>query len=241
MKYFTLEVAKLKRTGILEILPSAGIVGAMYAFLNFIIRKDILLAMPVSPMTVLLTQVFAMLIVLNMLSLVVICALIYNIEFQENAIRKLYVLPFNNSLIYKNKLFLLFMLFLICIFLQNIALVIIGQIYLPKGSFDLLVLVKFAAYNFVTSLPVLTFMLMISSQLENIWWTLGIGILGFFSAMVMSDNHFLVFLINPFVVMLKPALVASLQVDKTIFLAAIFESILFFLTALYLIKTKHYE
>ena len=41
--------------------------------------------------------------------------------------------------------------------------------------------VRFAGYSFLTSMPVLSFMLLISARFENMWVPLGIGVAGFLS------------------------------------------------------------
>lgn len=62
-------------------------------------------------------------------------------EFQGNAIKKMYMLPFKTSSIFKNKFYILFVLLTFCIVLQNGALCIIGNIFLPNGTFELLLIV----------------------------------------------------------------------------------------------------
>ena len=56
MRNLTIELKKCKRTGRLEVLPIIGLLGALYSFANFIVRKDVLLNLPLPPMDVLLTQ-----------------------------------------------------------------------------------------------------------------------------------------------------------------------------------------
>ena len=60
MKNLTVELKKCKRTGILVVLPLVGLLGALYAFVNFIVRKEVLLSLPLPPMDVLLTQLYGM-------------------------------------------------------------------------------------------------------------------------------------------------------------------------------------
>ena len=50
MRNLTIELKKCKRTGILEVLPIIGLLGALYAFANFIVRKDVLLNLPLPPL-----------------------------------------------------------------------------------------------------------------------------------------------------------------------------------------------
>lgn len=101
MRNLTIELKKCKHTGILEVLPILGLLGALYAFANFTVRKDVLLNLPLPPMDVLLTQLYGMIMVLNMFGIIVATTLTYNIEFQGSAIKKMYMLPFKTSSIFK--------------------------------------------------------------------------------------------------------------------------------------------
>ena len=232
MRNLTIELKKCKHTGILEVLPILGLLGALYAFANFTVRKDVLLNLPLPPMDVLLTQLYGMIMVLNMFGIIVATTLTYNIEFQGSAIKKMYMLPFKTSSIFKNKFYILFVLLAVCIVLQNGALCIIGKIFLPSGTFDLLTLVKYTGYCFVSTLPVLAFMLLLSSRCENIWFTLG---------MAMSLSDIAIFLINPFVLMMKPAVASTASIDMKVLILGFVETIIFFMVGWYLGKIKHYE
>lgn len=103
MRNLTIELKKCKHTGILEVLPILGLLGALYAFANFTVRKDVLLNLPLPPMDVLLTQLYGMIMVLNMFGIIVATTLTYNIEFQGSAIKKMYMLPFKTSSIFKKQ------------------------------------------------------------------------------------------------------------------------------------------
>ena len=48
--------------------------------------------------------------------------------------------------------------------------------------------VRFAGYSFLTSMPVLSFMLLISARFENMWVPLGIGVAGFLSGMALANS-----------------------------------------------------
>lgn len=66
MKTLAIELRKEKRTGVIPVLLAVGVLGAAYAFVNFIMRKDTLLNLPLAPMDVLLTQLYGMIMVLNL-------------------------------------------------------------------------------------------------------------------------------------------------------------------------------
>ena len=89
MKTLAIELRKEKRTGVIPVLLAVGVLGAAYAFVNFIVRKDTLLNLPLAPMDVLLTQLYGMIMVLNLFGIVVATCMIYNMEFKGSAVKKM--------------------------------------------------------------------------------------------------------------------------------------------------------
>ena len=102
-------------------------------------------------------------------------------------------------------------------------------------------LVRFAGYSFLTSMPVLSFMLLISSRFENMWIPLGVGVAGFLSGMALANSNLVVMMAHPFVLMLKPAVAMSAQPDMTVSAVSLIETVLFLAIALWLAKSKRYE
>lgn len=164
-----------------------GILGAAYALVNFIVRKDTLLNLPLAPMDVLLTQVYGMIMVLNMFGVIVASCIIYNMEFKGSAVKKMYMLPMSVPAMYFCKFLILTVMLLFAIGLQHLALAKIGMTDLPEGTFELGTLLSFAGYSFTTSMPILAFMLFISSRFENMWIPLGIGVGRLFKRNGVSD------------------------------------------------------
>ena len=187
MKTLAIELRKEKRTGVIPVLLAVGVLGAAYAFVNFIMRKDTLLNLPLAPMDVLLTQLYGMIMVLNLFGIVVATCMIYNMEFKGSAVKKMYMLSVSVPAMYLCKFLILTVMFLVAIVLQNLALAQIGMTDLPDGAFEMGTLVCFAGYSFLTSMPVLSFMLLISSRFENMWVPLGIGVAGFLSGMALAN------------------------------------------------------
>ena len=234
MSLLTIELQKEKRTGVILVLIVVGILGAAYALVNFFVRKNTLLSLPLAPMDVLLTQLYGTLLILNMFGIIVATCMIYNMEFKGNAVKKLYMLPVSVPKMYLYKFLILTILLLIAITLQNLALIKIGMTELPT-------LILFAAYSFITSMPVLSFLLLISSRFENMWIPLGIGVAGFLSGMALANSDLAILMFHPFVVMLKPAVAMSAQPDKSIALVALTETVLFLAIGLGLANYTHYE
>ncbi|WP_343210470.1 ABC transporter permease [Anaerolentibacter hominis] len=241
MNTLAIEIKKVKRTGVIPTLLIPGIIGAAYAFANFLVRKDTLLHLPLAPMDVLLTQLYGVIMILNMFGIIIASCMSYNMEFKENAIKKIYMLPVSVSGVYLCKFILLTISLFIAVTLQNLALIQIGITELPPGTFEAGTLFQFAFYSFLTAMPVLSFMLLVSSRYKNMWVSLGIGVAGFLSGMVLSTAKSGFFLVSPFVLMLKPAVAMSAQPDLTISVLSLFETFLFLGLGLWLTHKLHYE
>ncbi len=241
MNMLIIELRKEKRSGVIPLLLSVGVLGAAYAFANFIVRKDTLLNLPLAPMDVLLTQLYGMIMVLNMFGIVVAACMVYNMEFKGTAIKKMYMLPISVPGMYLCKFLILTGLLLTAIVLQNLALLKIGISDLPQGTFELGTLLRFTVYSFLTSMPVLSFMLLVSSRFENMWMPLGIGVAGFLSGMALANSDMDLLLLHPFIVMLKPAVAMSVLPDMGIVRIALAETFLFFGMGLWMAKHLRYE
>jgi hypothetical protein len=139
------------------------------------------------------------------------------------------------------KFLILTVLLLLAIAIQNLALARIGIADLPHGTFEMNTLVGFAAYSFITSMPVLSFMLLISSRFESMWVPLGVGVAGFLSGMALATSKSALLMIHPFVVMLKPAVAMSAQPDNAVIIISMVETIIFLIAGLWMAKHLRYE
>lgn len=241
MKILMIELRKEKRTGVIPIWLAVGILGGAYAFVNFIVRKNTLLSLPLAQMDVLLTQLYGVVMILNMFGVVVAACMVYAMEFKGSAIKKMYLLPVNVPGMYLCKFLILTFMLLAAIALQNLALIKIGMTDLPQGSFEMGTLIRFAAYSFVTSMPVLSFMLLVSSFFENMWIPLGIGVAGFLSGMALANSDVGLLMAHPFVIMLKPAVAMSAYPDGAVTVISLIETFLFLAVGLWMARNLHYE
>lgn len=88
MNVLSIELRKEKRTGVIPVLLAVGVLGAAYAFVNFLVRKDTLLNLPLAPMDVLLTQLYGVIMILNLFGIVVATCMVYNMEFKAAPSRR---------------------------------------------------------------------------------------------------------------------------------------------------------
>lgn len=236
MRTFAIELRKEKRTGVIPLMLAVGILGAVYAFVFFLVQKDTLLNLPLAPMDVLLTQLYGMIMVLNMFGIIVAACIIYNMEFKGSAIKKMYMLPMSIPTMYFYKYLILIIMFFIVIVFQNLALTIIGLTDLPQDTFEFETLLSFAGYSFITSVPVLSFMVLVSSRFENMWVPLGMGVAGFLSGMALAASNNMFLCVHPFVIMLKPAVAMSTQTDTIVVIFSLVETAIFLFSGLWAAK-----
>lgn len=241
MRALIIELRKEKRTGVILVLLTVGILGAAYAFVNFLVRKDTLLSLPLAPMDVLLTQLYGMIMILNLFGIVVAACMVYNMEFKGSAIKKMYMLPMSVPGMYLCKFLILTFMLFVAVALENLALMQIGMNDLPQGAFEMGTLLRFTVYSFITSMPVLSFMVLISSRFENMWIPLGVGVAGFLSGMTLASSSATVLMVHPFVVMFKPAVAMSAQWDCLVVLFALAETFFFLGLGLWMAKNLRYE
>ena len=241
MRTFVIELRKEKRTGVIPLMLAVGILGAAYAIVSFLVRKDTLLNLPLAPMDVLLTQLYGMIMVLNMFGIIVAACMIYNMEFKGSAVKKMYMLPMSVPIMYFCKfLILIIMLFIVIVF-QNLALTKIGLTDFPQNAFEFETLLSFAGYSFITSVPVLSFMVFVSSRFENMWIPLGIGVAGFLSGMALAASNNILLCVHPFVIMLKPAVAMSAQPDIIVVIFSLVETAIFLFSGVWAAKYLRYE
>jgi len=227
MRALVIELRKEKRTGVIPVLPAVGLLGAAYAFVNFLIRKDTLLDLPLDPMDILLTQLYGMIMILNLFGIVVAACMVFQLEFQGGAIKKMYMLPMSVPGMYLCKFLILTVMLFAAVALEHLALMKTGQSCLPQGSFEIGTLLRFAGCSFITSMPVLSFMVLISSRFENMWVPLGIGVAGFLSGMALASSDTAVLMAHPFILMFKPAVTMSAQPDMLVVQFSLAETLLF--------------
>ena len=241
MRTLVIELRKEKRTGVIPMLLAVGILGAAYAFVNFLVRKDTLLGLPLAPMDVLLTQLYGMIMILNLFGIVVAACMVFHLEFKGSAIKKMYMLPMSIPGMYLCKFLILTVILFVAVALENLALMKIGTSDLPQGTFEMGTLLRFTAYSFLTSMPVLSFMVLISSRFETMWVPLGVGVAGFLSGMALATSAAVVLMVHPFIVMFKPAVAMSAQPDMLVVLFAQIETLLFLGLGLWMAKNLRYE
>ena len=241
MSRFFIELKKTKRTGVIPIMLLVSLVGAFYTYAFIALQKETLLSLDLTFSEMLLTQASSFVMVINLFGIVLVTSIIYNMEYRGNAVKKMYMLPVKIHGIYLNKLAICVIALFICILIEYIALFMIGRFVFPLEILDISEFIIFVFYTFISSLPSLTFMLLIASRNENIWTVIGIGVVGFLSGMTMAMGNGILFLLNPFVLILKPSISSVIEPQMLNLVISITESIIFTLGGVFLAEKTFYE
>ena len=101
--------------------------------------------------------------------------------------------------------------------------------------------VSFSLYSFITTMPTLSFMLLIASRFENMWIPLGVGVTGFLSGMALATADAALLMVHPFVILLKPAVAMSAQPNVSVVVMSVVETVLFLSVGLWMAKRLQYE
>ncbi len=153
-------------------------------------------------MDVLLTQLYGMIMILNLFGIVVAACMVYNMEFKGSAIKKMYMLPMSVPEIYLCKFLILTVMLFIAVALENLALMQIGMNDLPQGTFEMGTLLRLRVIRYHTSMPALSFMVLISSPFENMWVPSAWEFCRFLSGMAWLVRA-AVLMVHPFIVMFQ--------------------------------------
>lgn len=102
-------------------------------------------------MDVLLTQLYGMIMILNLFGIVVAACMVYNMEFKGSAIKKMYMLPMSVPGMYLRKFLILTVMLLVAVALENLALMKIGMSDLPQETFEMGTLLRFNIMSAIIS------------------------------------------------------------------------------------------
>lgn len=240
MMSLVVELKKQKRTGIMFIMLIVGLLGAAFVLFNFKLRKGVMLQSGLDPLDALFSYTYGVLGMLNLIAIVVTACMLYYIEYEGNAIKKMYMLPIDISKMYVNKFILLVIYLFVAIFIQYIAMIKVGVNSLP-GDYSVKQLIVLMLYTYITSLPVASFMLFIVSRLQSIWVSLGIGVVGFILGNLTITHKSKLLWVIPFDTIFRACGNRSAEVNGTLVCISIVVTLLFLVLGMYISKKKNYE
>lgn len=236
-----IEKRKLKRTCYFLIMLSAGFIGGGYAFAFFAVQKDVILHLPLDPAAGLLTQSYGLISLVNLFAVIVGACTLFHTEYASEGIKKMAALPVSIMRIYTGKTVIYLFTIFSALIMETAGLILTAQIFLPAETNAVGQIVLFMGSVFLLTVPGSLLMLLISALNSNMWITIGVGVAGLFSALgygALGGNT--AFLINPFSLIIYPAVHMNGYIPGWIIGIAIVESAVIFIISTILLKRKEW-
>lgn len=179
-----LEWRKVRRTGFLPAFVGGGILAALVPVFNMIFREERYLGIfreqRRDPLWILLDANWQMMAMLNLFLVLVGACMLYALEYADQALRKMAVLPSRKSSMLFGKWAVLFIGLLSAVALETFSLGFCAEHWFGPQAADTAGLLKHFGTALLLLLPASILMLGISSACGNMWITLGIGLVGIF-------------------------------------------------------------
>ena len=185
-----LECKKIKRTGFTAAFIGGGILAGAVPLLSTTARSIELAGIDVSPVTALMNDNWQIVAMLNVLLLVTGACIIYHIEYADNALLKMKVLPQReNGLFFSKLLLMLIMAFAgLLLELAGVGLCVLVKAELSGGT--ALELMKNLGFIMLLTAPAALLALIIAAGCKNMWTALGAGVVCVFIATMIPTNNF---------------------------------------------------
>lgn len=190
-----LEFQKLKRTGYLPAFFGGALLSAAVPIVNMVVRADTFTGLPGSPFRILMDANWSLMAQLTILLAVCGCSLMYNTEYADRGALKMNTLPVPPSGLFLGKFAVTLISVLLVLAAQTLSLALCILHWWPEASFDLTELLTGMGYELVLLFPTLALTLFLASVCQNLWISLGAGvILTFFGSMLRTEHELLALL-----------------------------------------------
>lgn len=233
---FVLECNKLRRTALLPALFFGGLLSAAFPVVNLLARADSFIHLPNPPLQILVNSNWLMISMLNSFLMILGACIIYHIEFADNAIQHMDSLPIRPSNLFLSKFILLAVAFAFVFILEGASLLLCAWKWFKIPDGFLMDLIKFIAYSYLLSLPVLSIMLAVSSFFKNMWTTVGVGVIGILASQILNNVDSLKYF--PFLMPYQSSLGKGLDPNTILCIVAAAETILFLIVGILLSKVR---
>lgn len=186
-----LELKKLRRTGYIPAFLAGGLLASAFPVILMIVRWETYITQPGSPLSILLDTSWQMMAMLNMLLAVCGACLMYHTEYAENGAQKMEVLPVRTESLFFGKCVIGILFSAVMILTENAVLAGCQLHWFPDRDFRLMEYIQNTGYSLILMLPTILLVLIIASVCQNMWVSLGIGVILVFTASMLPQDNFL--------------------------------------------------
>lgn len=184
-----LESKKLKRTGYFPTFLAGAVLAAAFPVVYLIVKAQEFTSLPGNPITLLMTATWQMMAMLNILLSICGACVMYHTEYADNGIQKMSVLPIRQEAMFFAKFVIAALVLSIMVVIETAVLAGCADHWFPNYLFDLKELLKTAGFQIAVALPTVMLMLAIASACQNMWVSLGIGVILVFTLSILPQDN----------------------------------------------------
>lgn len=226
--FIGLECKKVRRTGFGPAFLAGALLAAAFPVIQMAARTELFLSLPETPVKILLDANWQLMAMLNILLVITGACLLYHTEYAEHAILKMCMLPIRESSLYAAKAILLAGMCLAALLIEAAVVILCGLYWFPGA--DAAGMLAEAGRHFGVSLlltlPVVSVSLGIASAFENMWVSLGIGVVCVFTATLLPTDVWILSLF-PYALPFQTVSGLSAQAVRSYLLAGAAETLIF--------------
>lgn len=186
---FLLESKKLKRTGYLPACLVGSMIASAFPIANMLARAETFTSLSGNPLDILISANWQMMAMINILTAICGACMMYHTEYADNGMRKMAVLPIRQETIFFGKFMIAAFVLSAMVVIETAAFVGCAAHWFPGYLFDLTELLKTAGFQIVAALPTVMLMLVIASACQNMWVSLGIGVILVFTLSILPQDN----------------------------------------------------
>lgn len=233
----SLEKKKLKRTGFFPSFLCGTVISCLVPVLNMAVRSELYTGLEGNPLEILLDANWQMMEMLNIFLIVTASCIMYHTEYADHALQKMNTLPQNPCRMFLSKALLMFLSSSAMLLAEFLVLILCVRHWFPGFRPDSADYLKYLGYSVLLILPAILFMLLIASLCENMWISLGIGVICVFITAISPSGNFVLSLF-PFTLAFQTLHMADTNIAAGFSCAAVLETTAIGLAKYLILKKK---
>lgn len=187
---FSLECKKIKRMGFTLSFICGGILAAIVPILNMAVRAENYVGLDGSCVQILMDANWQMMGLLNILLVTAGACIMYHAEYADNAMQKMCTLPIKENRLFFGKAALMIVMCIITLAIETAGIAFCVYYWFEPSADIWSEIIKNSGYALLLMLPAALCSLLISSACQNMWISLGIGVLCVFTATMLPTRNF---------------------------------------------------
>lgn len=201
------------------------------------IRSEIYVGLKSSSIEILMDANWQMMAMLNILLLVTGACLLYHAEYANHAIQKMCMLPIKEQDLFFGKTALIAVMGMVILIFEAIGIAFCSVYWFEISDNFVFELCKSFGYAFALLLPSALFSLFIASLFQNMWVSLGIGVICVFIATLLPTDKFILS-IFPFAMPFQTLVGATGNVIRNMLIASAVETVIITIVEVLLLRVR---